>query len=150
MSDQPRPVGIWAIIVLLILSIGLMLIGQTLAIFNYELTVKLGLQESPAEVGAYGVQVNRAFGVGDTVVYIPLMVAAIIGLWRKKDWAVVPAAAVFGISVYWTVTCMSMFLLLGGLPEYTFQPGLEIWAYLAVFFLFGCWGLWYFWARDQA
>lgn len=40
----------------------MLLLGQTMAVFDYELAMRLGLQESPEQVGAYGMQVNRAFG----------------------------------------------------------------------------------------
>lgn len=46
----------------------LLFLGQTLAVFNYEFAVNLGMQEDIGEVGAFGVQVNRAFGAGATLV----------------------------------------------------------------------------------
>lgn len=67
----------WFIVVFLSLSVALLLLGQTMSLFDYDLTVRIGLQERSEEVGAHGVQVNRAFGVGDTVVYIPLILASL-------------------------------------------------------------------------
>ena len=71
MARTKRPVAFWFIILFLALSIVLLVLGQTISVLDYDLTVWIGLQESPAEVGAHGVQVNRAFGAGDTIVYIP-------------------------------------------------------------------------------
>ena len=56
----------------IILSL-LLLCGQTLALFDYELTVKLGLQESEKEVGAVGVSYAKGFGFGDTLIYLPML-----------------------------------------------------------------------------
>lgn len=149
MSAKNRPVGFWVVIVFLVIAIVLILIGQTVAIFNYDLTVQMGLQESPDEVSDYGVQVGRAFAVSDTIVYIPLMLASLIGLWLKKRWSLITTAAVAGISAYWTVTCTVMFIFLQSTPNYPYQPGLEIWIYLAAFCLFGVWGLWYLLNRGE-
>ena len=149
MSAKNRPVGFWVIVVFFVIATVLILIGQTVAIFNYDLTVQLGLQESPDEVGQYGVQVNRAFGVGDTIVYIPLMIASLLGLWLKKRWSLITTAAVASISVYWSVTCTVMFVFLKSTANYKYQPGLEIWIYLAAFCIFGVWGLWYVLCRGE-
>jgi hypothetical protein len=71
MPQQHRPIGFWIIFVFLIAATALILVGQTAAIFDYDMTVRLGLQESPEEGGDYGVQVNRGFAIGDTLVNIP-------------------------------------------------------------------------------
>jgi hypothetical protein len=67
-----------------IFSIPVFLAGQTTCIFAYDWTVKNGLQESGAEVGPSLVQVNRAYGVSDTILYIPLLASSAYGLFRKK------------------------------------------------------------------
>ena len=99
MSLKNRSLPFWIFTVFLSLSIVLMIAGQTLSIFNYDLAMDLGLQETPEQVGEHGVQVNRAFGVGDTVVYIPLLIASLFGLWLKKRWALIVTGAVTGVSV---------------------------------------------------
>jgi hypothetical protein len=98
MVSGRRGFSFWIIILFLIVSMVLMLIGQTTAVFNYELTVELGLQEDVKEVGEFGVQMNRAFGAGDTLVYIPLMAISLVGLFLRKHWSLVTTAAVMGIS----------------------------------------------------
>jgi hypothetical protein len=50
-------------------------LGQTLAVFDYPLAANLGLQEDVRLVGEFGVQLNRAFGASDTLVYIPFMIS---------------------------------------------------------------------------
>jgi hypothetical protein len=143
MSNFKRPAAFWIINVFLTFSIVMMLVGQTGAVFDYELAVRYGLQESPAEVGEYGVQVNRAFGASDTVVYIPLMTISVIGLFLRKRWALLTAAAVAGASAYWATTIFFMFIFLPGTIGYTLQPGPELWIFIGVYFLFGVFGLLY-------
>jgi len=40
MASAKRPVSFWVIIVFLIVSMVLLLMGQTMAIFNYEFAIK--------------------------------------------------------------------------------------------------------------
>jgi len=150
MAGTGRPVAFWILIVFLGLSIVLMLAGQTLSVFNYDLTVQLGLQESRAQVGDYGVQVNRAFGGGDTVVYVPLLIASLVGLWLRKRWSLVATAAVAGVSAYWSVTIAFVLLFLPGTPGYDYIPGPEIWLFVGAYAVFGVWALFYLMSRGEA
>jgi hypothetical protein len=121
----------------------LLLMGQTMAIFNYEFAVKLGLQEDAKEVSAFGVQINRAFGAGDTFVYIPLMAISLVGLFLKKRWSLLTTAAVMGISAYWATTVAFMLLFLLGVPNYNLEPGPEYWVFIGAYIIFGVWGVVY-------
>ena len=143
MSVKKRPVTFWIFTIFLSISILLMLIGQTISVFDYDLTVSMGLQEDPLEVGETVKQVNRGFGAGDTIIYVPLIAVSLIGLLKKKRWALITTAAVAGVSAYWTVTVGFIFLFLPGTPGYTHVPGPEIWAYIITYFVFGAWGLYY-------
>ncbi len=95
MTNNGRSPGFWIIVVFLAVSVVLMLVGQTLGVFNYELAARMGLQEKPEEMTEFGVQVNRAFGAADTVVYIPLMVVSIVGLMAQKALGVADDGRVF-------------------------------------------------------
>lgn len=72
MSTAGRPVAFWIFAVFLALSIIVLLMGQTMAVFDYDRAVRLGLQEDLGQVGAFGVQVNRALGAADTAVWYPV------------------------------------------------------------------------------
>jgi len=150
MPRTKRPIAFWIIILFLALSIALMLIGQTTAVFDYDLAVRLGLQESAGDVSGFGVQVNRAFGAGDTVVYIPLMVVSLAGLFLRKRWSLLTTAAFAGVSVYWSVTVSFMFLFLPGVSGYSNVPGPEIWFFIGAYMIFGVWGLIYLILRGEA
>ncbi len=52
MTSAGRSPGFWIVIVFLAVSIVLMLVGQTLSVFNYDLAVSMGLQEKPGFRGA--------------------------------------------------------------------------------------------------
>ena len=80
MEHAKRPVAFWIITAFLTVSMILLLMGQTMALIDYDFAVQLGLQEGIKDVSSYGVQVNRAFGAGDTMVYIPLIALSLIGL----------------------------------------------------------------------
>lgn len=150
MSSARRPVGFWVIVVFLAASIVLMLIGQTTSVFNYDLAVRLGLQESMEEVGDHGVQVNRAFGVADTIVYIPLMIASLVGLFLRKRWSLVTTSGVVGISAYWSVTVGVMLVFLPGVAGYRYVPGPEVLVFIGAYMVFGVWGLFYLICRGDA
>lgn len=150
MTGTRRPLAFRFIIVFLALSVVLLLLGQTMSVIDYDLTVRLGLQESPEQVGAHGVQVNRAFGAGDTIVYIPLILASLAGLWLRKRWALLTTAAVAGISAYWTVTIGCMLAFLPGTPGYNYAPPLEIWLFVGAYMLFGIWCLFYLLTHGNA
>ena len=143
MKTAKRPTAFWIIIVFLIVSIVFLLMGQTMAIFNYEFAVTLGLQEDVKEVGQFGVQVNRAFGAGDTLVYIPLMVISLIGLFLRKRWSLVSTAAVMAISVYWATTAAFMLVFLPGVHNYNLVPGPEYWLFVIAYIIFGVCGVVY-------
>lgn len=149
MSKVKRPVAFWCLCVFLVLGMALLLAGQTSALFAYDFAAEIGLQESVEEVSEFGVAVNRAFGAGDTIVYIPLMLFALVGLIRRRRWAVPLSAAVMGISVYWTATIAAMLGFLRGVSGYTLTPGAEYWAFLSVCAAVGLWGIVYLAVRGD-
>lgn len=143
MDYVKRPIAFWILIIFMSLSVVLLVMGQTMAVFNYEFAVALGLQEDVKAISEFGVQINRAFGVGDTLIYIPLMIVSIIGLSLKKRWALYTSAAVMGISLYWATTAAFIFRFLVGVPNYRFNPGVEYWVFIASYVVFGLWGIGY-------
>ena len=150
MASAKRPISFWVIIVFLIVSMILLLMGQTMAIFNYEFAVKLGLQEDVKEVSEFGVQINRAFGAGDTFVYIPLMAISLVGLFLKRRWSLITTAAVMGISAYWATTVAFMLVFLGGLSTYNLVPGPEYWLFIGAYIIIGVWGVVYLMLRGDS
>jgi len=149
MTDTNRPISFWFFMVFLSLSLVLLLIGQTMAVFNYEFSVSLGLQEDVKEVSEFGVAINRAFGVGDTIIYIPLIMLSIAGLILKKRWALISTAAVMGITAYWATTAVFIFWFLDGVPGYSFVPGAEYWVVISFYIVTGVWGVFHLMLRGK-
>jgi len=149
MSHSKRPFAFWVITCFLFISIILLLMGQTMAIINYDFAVQLGLQENINDVGQFGVQMNRAFGAGDTVVYVPLIMISIIGLLLRKRWSLITTAATMGISAYWATTLSFMLMFLEGVPGYYLEPGYEYWLVMTAYIVFGVWGLLYLVFRGE-
>jgi hypothetical protein len=143
MTDAGRSPGFWIVVVFLAVSIVLMLVGQTVGVFNYDLAASMGLQEKPEEMTDFGVQVNRAFGAADTVVYVPLMLISLVGLILRKRWSLLVTAAFFGASAYWTATVTFMLLFLPGVAGYSNVPGPEIWLFIGTYMVAGVVGLLY-------
>ena len=104
MAIREHPSPFWGFVVFVGASIGLLVAGHTLAVLDYDLTVRLGLRDSVDPVNELSMQVNRAFGTGDTVVYMPLLVAGLAGLIRKRHRALLTSAAMAGIPADWSVT----------------------------------------------
>lgn len=143
MEQTKRPVAFWIVTGFLTVSMILLLMGQTMALIDYDFAVQLGLQEDVKDVSSYGVQVNRAFGAGDTMVYIPLIVLSLIGLMLRKRWSLLTTAAVMGVSLYWAATVVFMLVFLEGTPGYYLEPGMEYWLVMAAYIVFGACGLLY-------
>ena len=143
MTTNKRPKAFWFIFVFLALSLAFMLAGQTMALISYDFAVQIGLQESVKKVGEFGVQVNRAFGAADTIVYMPLMALSLIGLFLRKAWSLVTAAATMGLSAYWAAVIAFMLVFLPGTPGYELAPGLEYWLFILAHIIFGIWGVFY-------
>lgn len=142
-ENVKRPLSFWVLTGFFSLSVVLLILGQTMAVINYELAVSFGLQEDVKEISEFGVQINRGFGAGDTIIYIPLIILSIVGLFLKKSWALITSAAVMGISSYWATTAAFMFIFLEGVPGYSFIPTMDYWIFITLFIVFGLWGIWY-------
>jgi len=95
-----------------------------MSLVNYDFTVAIYLQEAQDVVGEMGVAVNKAFGVGDTVIYIPLLLSGLIGLWQRKQWGLWPLVGALGITAYWPVVCLFIFFFAKGSPGFNFTKTL--------------------------
>lgn len=150
MTNSRRTVGFWLIVLFLLYDLATMLMGQTASLFSYDFTVRLGLQESRELVGVYGVQVNRAFGLADTMVAIPLILISLAGLAARKRWALTTLSAFMGLTLYWPVTCAGMLIFLNGVPGFNLTPGLRYWTVFALHTAMAAWTLLYVTLRGNS
>ncbi|MDH3267888.1 MAG: hypothetical protein OEM46_03440 [Ignavibacteria bacterium] len=141
--NNKRTSGFWFVMISGILIVVLLLLGQTMSFINYEFTVSLGLQEPVDQIGKIGVAVNKAFGVGDTIIYIPLLIVGLIGLWHKKKWGIWSMVAALGITAYWPVVCLFIIFFSVSVPEVNFTDVYSYVVVLGFITLYGLWGIWY-------
>ena len=126
-----------------ILLIFLLLIGQVLSLFDYNLAVSLGLQESEDEIGRIGIAFAKGFAFGDTIVYLPMLVIGMVGILRKIKWAIFIMLGALGISIYWPI--VHLYAIFIEREFIVLQPD-KYFTYpitLSLIVLYGIYGLWY-------
>ena len=120
-----------------------LLLGQTMSFIDYNFTVVLGLQESKEIVGEMGVAVNKGFGVADTIIYTPLLLAGLIGFWKRERWGLWALGGALAITAYWPLVCLFFLFFAKGSPGFNFSSYLSYTIILVSITLYGLWGLWY-------
>ena len=138
-----RTVGFWVLMILGIFFLLMLLLGQMMAFINYDFAVSIGLQESKDVVGETGVAANKGFGVGDTIIYLPLLVIGLVGLWLRKTWGLFAMTGALGITAYWPMVCIFFLLFAKGSPGFNFTSYASYAILLTAFTVYGLWGLWY-------
>ncbi len=129
--------------------LALLLAGQTMSFIDYDLTVSLGLQESEELVGELGVAVNKGFGVADSIIYIPVLIIGIVGLWKRKKWGVFSMTAALGITAYWPLVCLFIVIFGRDVPGFSFPDFVSYILILSAISVYGLWGLWYLYKNQE-
>ena len=142
-ESKHRSLGFWALFSFGLLILMMLLVGQMMSFINYEFTVAFGLQESVDVVGDMGVAFNKAFGVGDTLVYMPLLLFGLIGLWFRKKWGVYTMIGALAITAYWPIVNIFFLCFASGLPGFYFTDYLSYTIVLSIIAIYGLSGLWY-------
>ena len=140
---KKRTIGFWVLIIFGIFLFVMLLVGKTMSFIDYNFTVSIGLQESVDVVGEMGVAVNKGFGVGDTIIYIPLLLIGLVGLWIRKKWGIYAMVGALGITAYWPMVAIFLLLFARGSPGFNFTNFTSYSILLTAFTLYGLWGLWY-------
>ncbi|MFC1767294.1 hypothetical protein ACFLZ2_01920 [Candidatus Margulisiibacteriota bacterium] len=142
-----RDTGFFILITVGILLAILLLCGQTTALFNYDLTVALGLQESVNEVGNVGIAYAKGFGFGDTLIYLPLLLSGIIGSLKNKKWGIYTMFGALAVTAYWPMVCL--YAVFADRNAIKLMPDKYI-SYsiiLPLITIYGLWGMWYLYKR---
>lgn len=116
--------------------------AQAIAAFNYELGVRMGTQESAEAITAVGTAFWYGFAFGDLLVYIPLLVAGLVGHWCGRSWARAVLGAALGITVYWPVVVLASSVAARGAPGWNVADETAYWSVLPLVALWGVFGLW--------
>ncbi len=147
--DNRRGKGFWVLIAVGILLNILFIVGQTVSLFDYEFAVSLGLQESEEEITRAGIAFAKGFAFGDTVFYIPIFLAGIIGLLKRKRWGIFSMVGALAVTVYWPL--VNLYAILAGRdamnirPEkYTTYPII-----LSLVAIYALWGIWYLYKNQD-
>jgi len=141
--NNKRTVGFWVVIIAGVLLLLMLVMGQTMSFINYDFAVSIGLQESKDMIGEMGIAVNKGFGVGDTIIYIPLLVFGLIGLWFRKAWGAFAMASALAITAYWPMVSIFLLLYARGTPGFNFTNFSSYAILLTLITVYGLWGLWY-------
>jgi len=137
------PTGIWIIVVFHIVNLILWTLGQTLAIFNYDLVASWGLQDQRDLIDPAIVEVNRGIALADTYLLLPVFLIAVIGLVRLRWFGAIASWMAFALTLYWPVVFWSSqkFLAEAGIKH---QPmSIAVVLLPACFMAFSLWGTWY-------
>jgi hypothetical protein len=137
------PLGIKVIIGFHVFSFVIWFFGQSVAVVAYDKVAGWGLQDPRALIDPVIVQVNRAIGLTDTIVMLPLFIVAAVGLLRRRFYGAVASWLAFGMTLYWPVIfwCSQAFYAEAGIKHaptqlsYILLPGGLL--------LIACWGSWY-------
>ena len=137
------PLGIKIIIGFHLFNILLWTIGQGGAVISYDTIAQWGLQDSRELINPVIVEVNRAIGLADMIIMIPLFLIAVIGLWRQKFYGAVFSWLALGITLYWPTVffCSQYFYGQAGIK---YQPTqISAIVILSMILIFTLWASWY-------
>jgi hypothetical protein len=137
------PSGIKIIIGFHVLSIILWIIGQGGAVIAYDMVAEWGFQDPKNLIDPVIVEVNRAIGLTDIIIQIPLFLLAVIGLWRLRFYGAIASWMVLGITLYWPVVAWAENYFFAQ-AAVKYQPfDMVTHGILAFIFLFAGWASWY-------
>ena len=142
MSNK-REIGFWVLMIPGLLILFMLIFGQMISFIDYDFTVSLGLQESVNVIGEFGVASNKAFGVGDTLIYLPLLIFGLIGLWQKKGWGLFAMLGALAITAYWPIVNLFFLYFAKDLPGFNFTDFVSYTIVLSLISIYGLWGMWY-------
>ena len=144
-----REIGFWVLTIPGILILLMLIFGQMISFIDYDFTVTLGLQESANIIGEFGVASNKAFGVGDTVIYLPLLILGLLGLWQKKTWGIFTMVGALAITAYWPMVNLFFVYFAKGLPGFNFTDFITYTIVLSLISIYGLWGMWYIYQKRK-
>ncbi len=146
-EELKKDTSFWVLIIIASILVVMFLLGQTLGLFNYDLAVSIGTQESVEEIGNVGIAFAKGFGFADTVLYIPLFVIGIIGLLKQKRWGKYSMFGGLAISVYWPLVHLyAIFIDKASITlhaeKYIYYPII-----LSLIVIYGLWGMKYLYKK---
>jgi len=118
-----------------------LVIAQGLTALSYDLGVSMGTQEPAEAITEVGTAFFYGFAFADLVIYIPLLLAGLIGHLRGTQWGRLSLVAALGITVYWPVVCLAALVDVRGAAGWNMGSEAPYWIVLTVIAVWGGWGL---------
>ena len=115
--------------------------AQGITAFGYDLGVSMGTQEPVESITEVGAAFWYGFAFGDLLIYIPVLLAGLIGHIRAKRWGVICMASALGITVYWPIVCLAALVHARGAPGWNIADETPYWIVLLLVAAWGVWGL---------
>jgi len=115
--------------------------AQGVTAFGYELGVAMGTQESSDAITEVGAAFWYGFAFGDLVIYIPVLLAGLVGHLRSARWGQIWMAAALGITVYWPIVSLASLVSARGAPGWHIASEAPYWVVLPLIASWGAWGL---------
>lgn len=131
------------LVIIGIILLILLLLGQTLAVINFDLAISLGLQETIGEIGKVGIAFAKGFALADTLVYVPLLILGIFGLLTNRKWGYLAMMISLGITVYWPVVHLYAIYVEREAINLDAEKYITFPITLSFLILYGLFGLWY-------
>lgn len=138
-----RGIGFWLLIGFGVVLNVIYLLGQTMAVIDYDFAVSIELQEPLDEITEIGVALNKGFGFGDTVFYIPLFIIGIVGLLKRSTVGLFAMLGAMAITVYWPLVGLSTVFYAKGAPGWHFTNYSSYSILLSLVTFYGIWGFWF-------
>ena len=115
--------------------------AQGITAFGYNLGISMGTQEPIESITEVGAAFWYGFALGDLVIYIPILLAGLIGHARAKRWGSICMAAALGITVYWPIVCLAAVVDARGAPGWNLSNETLYWFFLPLIAIWGAWTL---------
>ncbi len=148
MKSKRKP-GFWVLFIFSLFMLIMILLGQTMSFIDYDFTVSLGLQESKDIVGGFVVAFNKGLGIGDTIIYLPLLIFGLYGMWYSKKWGEYAMSGAMAITAYWPVVNISLLYFAKGEKGFFFTNFLFYTILLISIAIIGLWGFLYIYKNRE-
>ena len=116
--------------------------AQAIPAFNYELGVRMGTQESAAQITEVGAAFWYGFAFADLIIYIPLLAAGLLGHSKKRQWSFAILGAALGITLYWPVVVLAAAVDARDAAGWVIDEA-PFWIVLPIIFAWALWSLWH-------
>ncbi len=143
-----RGSGFWMLQIPGWLLVAYLVYAQVPPAFDYELGVSMGTQEPASRVTEVGAAFWYGFAFGDTVFYVPVLIAGLAGMWVRRAWGRIATAAALGISVYWPLVALAVAVDARGASGWDLGDETAYWIVLPGIALWALWGLWWLARND--